>query len=79
MEAWANWVATKADPLKKIFFVTMSPTHLWSVLNHPHDLSSSFFYPSFRCIVSSAYSKNLQLCPSILQILHYDFCIDEVQ
>lgn len=30
MEAWANWVATKADPLKKIFFVTMSPTHLWS-------------------------------------------------
>ncbi|XP_057983808.1 protein trichome birefringence-like 35 [Malania oleifera] len=31
MEAWANWVATKFDPIKQqVFFVTMSPTHLWS-------------------------------------------------
>ncbi|KAL5720909.1 Protein trichome birefringence-like 35 [Ranunculus cassubicifolius] len=31
MEAWANWVASKVDsPKKRAFFVTMSPTHLWS-------------------------------------------------
>ncbi|XP_025633828.1 protein trichome birefringence-like 35 isoform X2 [Arachis hypogaea] len=31
MGAWADWVSTKVDPLKKrVFFVTMSPTHLWS-------------------------------------------------
>ncbi|KAI8537824.1 hypothetical protein RHMOL_Rhmol09G0053700 [Rhododendron molle] len=31
MEAWANWVASNVNPLKKqVFFVTMSPTHLWS-------------------------------------------------
>ncbi|XP_042509946.1 protein trichome birefringence-like 35 [Macadamia integrifolia] len=31
MEAWADWVASKVNPLKKkVFFVTMSPTHLWS-------------------------------------------------
>ncbi|KAK6943432.1 PC-Esterase [Dillenia turbinata] len=31
MEAWANWVASNVDPLRKrVFFVTMSPTHLWS-------------------------------------------------
>ncbi|KAE8099122.1 hypothetical protein FH972_017127 [Carpinus fangiana] len=31
MGAWADWVASKVDPLKKrVFFVTMSPTHLWS-------------------------------------------------
>lgn len=31
MGAWADWVSSKADPLKKrVFFVTMSPTHLWS-------------------------------------------------
>ena len=30
MGAWADWVASKVDPLKKrVFFVTMSPTHLW--------------------------------------------------
>lgn len=30
MEAWADWIASKVDPLKKrVFFVTMSPTHLW--------------------------------------------------
>lgn len=30
MGAWADW-ASKVDPLKKrVFFVTMSPTHLWS-------------------------------------------------
>ncbi|XP_021908427.1 protein trichome birefringence-like 35 [Carica papaya] len=30
MGAWADWVATKVNPLKKrVFFVTMSPTHLW--------------------------------------------------
>ncbi|KAK6943198.1 Trichome birefringence-like, N-terminal domain [Dillenia turbinata] len=31
MEAWAKWVASNVDPLRKrVFFVTMSPTHLWS-------------------------------------------------
>ncbi|XP_059668071.1 protein trichome birefringence-like 35 isoform X2 [Cornus florida] len=31
MEAWANWVASSVDHLKKqVFFITMSPTHLWS-------------------------------------------------
>ncbi|CAM8970760.1 unnamed protein product [Rhodiola kirilowii] len=31
MEAWAEWVATNIDPAKKkVFFVTMSPTHFWS-------------------------------------------------
>ncbi|KAL4606347.1 hypothetical protein ACB092_09G096600 [Castanea dentata] len=31
MGAWADWVASKVDPLKKrVFFVTMSPTHLWN-------------------------------------------------
>ncbi|XP_047323198.1 protein trichome birefringence-like 35 [Impatiens glandulifera] len=31
MEAWANWVASNVKPLKKrVFFVTMSPTHLWN-------------------------------------------------
>ncbi|RZC90637.1 hypothetical protein C5167_028468 [Papaver somniferum] len=31
MEAWAEWVATKVDPImKRVFFVTMSPTHMWS-------------------------------------------------
>uniref|UniRef100_A0A6N2MYT8 Uncharacterized protein n=1 Tax=Salix viminalis TaxID=40686 RepID=A0A6N2MYT8_SALVM len=31
MGAWADWVASKTDPQKKrVFFVTMSPTHLWS-------------------------------------------------
>ncbi|WVZ17538.1 hypothetical protein V8G54_010520 [Vigna mungo] len=30
MGAWAEWVSSKVDPLKKrVFFVTMSPTHLW--------------------------------------------------
>ncbi|KAL1549095.1 Protein trichome birefringence-like 35 [Salvia divinorum] len=29
METWADWVASHVDPLKKkVFFVTMSPTHL---------------------------------------------------
>ncbi|GAV76882.1 PC-Esterase domain-containing protein/PMR5N domain-containing protein [Cephalotus follicularis] len=31
MGAWADWVAAEVNPLKKlVFFVTMSPTHLWS-------------------------------------------------
>ncbi|KAJ7950040.1 Trichome birefringence-like family [Quillaja saponaria] len=31
MGTWANWVASEIDPFKKrVFFVTMSPTHLWS-------------------------------------------------
>ncbi|GLT66132.1 hypothetical protein SLA2020_385190 [Shorea laevis] len=31
MGAWADWVASKVDPRKKrVFFATMSPTHLWS-------------------------------------------------
>ncbi|XP_021649112.2 protein trichome birefringence-like 35 isoform X2 [Hevea brasiliensis] len=31
MESWADWVASKANSLeKRVFFVTMSPTHLWS-------------------------------------------------
>lgn len=30
MEAWADWVVTNVDSgKKKVFFVTMSPTHLW--------------------------------------------------
>lgn len=30
MQSWAEWVISKVDPLKKkVFFVTMSPTHLW--------------------------------------------------
>ncbi|GFY82414.1 similar to TRICHOME BIREFRINGENCE-LIKE 35 [Actinidia rufa] len=30
MGAWANWVASNVDPHKKrVFFETMSPTHLW--------------------------------------------------
>lgn len=31
MNTWANWVENNVDPRKKqVFFVTMSPTHLWS-------------------------------------------------
>nr|DAD28125.1 TPA_asm: hypothetical protein HUJ06_029593 [Nelumbo nucifera] len=31
MEAWAEWVASNVNTLiKRVFFVTMSPTHLWS-------------------------------------------------
>ncbi|CAK9172447.1 unnamed protein product [Ilex paraguariensis] len=31
MDAWANWVASEVDPLKKrVFLVTMSPTHFSS-------------------------------------------------
>lgn len=31
MKTWAKWVDSHVDPLKKqVFFVTMSPTHLWS-------------------------------------------------
>ncbi|KAK3227397.1 hypothetical protein Dsin_007259 [Dipteronia sinensis] len=31
MSAWADWVASKVNPRKKrVFFVTMSPTHLWN-------------------------------------------------
>lgn len=31
MDAWANWIGANVDPSKKkVFFVTMSPTHLWS-------------------------------------------------
>nr|XP_010921033.1 protein trichome birefringence-like 35 isoform X1 [Elaeis guineensis] len=31
LETWADWVASGVDPLRqKVFFVTMSPTHLWS-------------------------------------------------
>lgn len=31
MKTWAKWVDSNVDPLKKrVFFVTMSPTHLWS-------------------------------------------------
>ncbi|CAI9088769.1 OLC1v1023193C1 [Oldenlandia corymbosa var. corymbosa] len=30
METWANWIETRINPLKqKVFFATMSPTHLW--------------------------------------------------
>ena len=59
MEAWANWVATKADlDKKRIFFATMSPTHLWSVNNHSNVSVFLFFFP----INSSDF-------------LQYDFCI----
>ncbi|GAB2285938.1 Protein trichome birefringence-like 35 [Dionaea muscipula] len=31
MNTWAKWVQSSVDPLKKrVFFVTMSPTHQWS-------------------------------------------------
>ncbi|KAG9149999.1 hypothetical protein Leryth_010059 [Lithospermum erythrorhizon] len=31
METWANWIESSINPNKqKVFFVTMSPTHLWS-------------------------------------------------
>ncbi|KAL5742459.1 hypothetical protein ACOSP7_029191 [Xanthoceras sorbifolium] len=31
MSAWADWVASKVNPRnKRVFFVTMSPTHLWN-------------------------------------------------
>ncbi|MFS7997321.1 putative PMR5 domain, PC-Esterase [Helianthus anomalus] len=31
MNEWAKWIESNVDPLKKkVFFVTMSPTHLWS-------------------------------------------------
>ncbi|KAD3067641.1 hypothetical protein R6Q59_018343 [Mikania micrantha] len=31
MDEWANWIESNVNPLKKkVFFVTMSPTHLWS-------------------------------------------------
>ncbi|KAK2647436.1 hypothetical protein Ddye_014925 [Dipteronia dyeriana] len=31
MSAWADWVASRVNPRKKrVFFVTMSPTHLWN-------------------------------------------------
>lgn len=31
MKTWANWVDSNVNPLeKRVFFVTMSPTHLWS-------------------------------------------------
>uniref|UniRef100_A0A7C8ZNQ1 Trichome birefringence-like C-terminal domain-containing protein n=2 Tax=Opuntia streptacantha TaxID=393608 RepID=A0A7C8ZNQ1_OPUST len=31
MKTWAKWVDSIVDPSKKrVFFVTMSPTHLWS-------------------------------------------------
>ncbi len=30
MASWADWVASSAIPMKKrVFFVMMSPTHLW--------------------------------------------------
>nr|CAD1833057.1 unnamed protein product [Ananas comosus var. bracteatus] len=30
LETWAGWVSTSVDPQKQqVFFVTMSPTHLW--------------------------------------------------
>jgi hypothetical protein len=31
MDSWGDWVANNVDPNKKrVFFVTMSPTHQWS-------------------------------------------------
>lgn len=31
METWGNWIDSRIDPrTQKIFFATMSPTHLWS-------------------------------------------------
>jgi hypothetical protein len=37
MGAWADWVSSKVDPLKKrVFFVTMSPTHLWWALTNSY-------------------------------------------
>lgn len=53
MGSWADWVASKVDPLKKrVFFVTMSPTHLWYV---PEPSPATFLYP-FNL------NENLQCC-----------------
>ncbi|XP_020588252.1 protein trichome birefringence-like 35 [Phalaenopsis equestris] len=31
LETWADWISSSVNPLKqRVFFVTMSPTHLWS-------------------------------------------------
>ncbi|XP_072997681.1 protein trichome birefringence-like 35 [Typha latifolia] len=31
LETWADWIESSVNPLKhRVFFVTMSPTHLWS-------------------------------------------------
>lgn len=31
LETWADWVSSRVNPLtQRVFFVTMSPTHLWS-------------------------------------------------
>lgn len=30
LNTWAKWIESRVDPLRKrVFFVTMSPTHLW--------------------------------------------------
>lgn len=30
LETWAEWVSSRVNPVKqRVFFVTMSPTHLW--------------------------------------------------
>jgi len=33
LETWANWIDSKINPHnQKVFFMSMSPTHLWWVL-----------------------------------------------
>lgn len=33
LETWAKWLETKINPVKqRVFFTSMSPTHLWYVL-----------------------------------------------
>lgn len=31
LETWANWLESNINPLQKVFFMSMSPTHLWWV------------------------------------------------
>lgn len=55
MGAWADWVASKVDPLKKrVFFVSMSPTHLWWVpkafLSHHLDIPSLILIFNFLSV-----------------------------
>ncbi|KAF5941024.1 hypothetical protein HYC85_022191 [Camellia sinensis] len=54
MEAWASWVASNVNPLKKrVFFVTTSPTHLWSREWEPR--SEGNCYNEKTLIIDEAY------------------------
>ncbi|XP_077213968.1 TRICHOME BIREFRINGENCE-LIKE 35 [Tasmannia lanceolata] len=43
LEAWADWVASNVNPFeKRVFFVTMSPTHLWNREWEPGSVGNCF-------------------------------------